>query len=107
MITYFKKKGVYGFPRCPINNVFICDDIRRLLNLGAYTAAVQPRLVQAQYWHDPLNEDEYRHKSMFLSDINQELVNNSFLKLASPQKGGDLKKFYWFLLSKRKDQSIF
>jgi hypothetical protein len=35
------------------------------------------------------------------------LVNNSFLKLASPQKGGDLKKFYWFLLSKRKDQSIF
>lgn len=69
-------QGVYGFPRCPISNVFICDDIRRLLNLGAYTDAVQPRLVQAQYWHDPMNEHEYRHKSLFLSDINQELAFN-------------------------------
>lgn len=60
--------------------MFICDDIRRLLNLGAYVEAVQSRLVQAQYWHDPLNEDEYKQKSQFLSDINQELVkfNQSF-----------------------------
>lgn len=70
-------KGVYGFPRCPIDNVFICDNIRRLLNLGAYEEFVQSRLVQAQYWHDPLNEDEYRHKSQFLADINQELVSNN------------------------------
>ena len=32
------------------------------------------RLVQAEYWHDPLNEDEYRQKSVFLADINQERV---------------------------------
>ena len=32
------------------------------------------RLVQAEYWHDPLNEDEYRQKSVFLADINQEQV---------------------------------
>ena len=32
------------------------------------------RLVQAEYWHDPLNEDEYREKCIFLPDINQENV---------------------------------
>ena len=29
-------------------------------------------LVQAEYWHDPLNEEKYRDKSIFLADINQE-----------------------------------
>lgn len=29
-------------------------------------------LVQAEYWHDPLNEEEYKEKSVFLADINQE-----------------------------------
>ena len=29
-------------------------------------------LVQAEYWHDPLNEEEYREKSVFLAEINQE-----------------------------------
>jgi palmitoyl-protein thioesterase len=29
---------------------------------------------QAEYWHDPLKEDEYKAKSLFLSDINQEDV---------------------------------
>ena len=38
------------------------------------------RLVQAEFWHDPLNEDEYRKKCIFLPDINQENVS---LKLMS------------------------
>ena len=29
-------------------------------------------LVQAEYWHDPLNAEEYREKSVFLAEINQE-----------------------------------
>ena len=29
-------------------------------------------LVQAEYWHDPLNEKLYREKSVFLAEINQE-----------------------------------
>ena len=29
-------------------------------------------LVQAEYWHDPLNEEEYKEKSVFLAEINQE-----------------------------------
>ncbi|KAJ8384966.1 hypothetical protein AAFF_G00196320 [Aldrovandia affinis] len=38
-------------------------------------------LVQAQYWHDPLNEELYRTHSLFLADINQERgVNASYKK---------------------------
>ncbi|KHJ95456.1 palmitoyl protein thioesterase, partial [Oesophagostomum dentatum] len=29
-------------------------------------------VVQAQYWHDPLHEEEYKRKSIFLADINNE-----------------------------------
>lgn len=52
----------------------LCNEIRELLNLGAYNRYVQEILVQAQYWHDPLNENEYREKSLFIADINQEKV---------------------------------
>lgn len=33
---------------------------------------IQESLVQASFWHDPLNIDEYKEKSIFLSDINNE-----------------------------------
>lgn len=33
------------------------------------------RLVQAEYWHDPIKEDMYRNHSIFLADINQERVS--------------------------------
>lgn len=55
----------------------LCNEIRELLNFGAYNAYVQKILVQAQYWHDPLNEKEYREKSAFIADINQEKVSGS------------------------------
>ena len=44
-------------------------------------STVQNHLVQAQYWHDPLDEETYRAKSVFLADINQENVSRlgSFL----------------------------
>ena len=29
-------------------------------------------MLQAQYWHDPLAEQEYRDNSLFLADINNE-----------------------------------
>lgn len=38
---------------------------------------VQDELVQAQYWHDPLNEEKYREHSIFLADINNEKVNRT------------------------------
>ncbi|XP_052089152.1 palmitoyl-protein thioesterase 1-like [Mytilus californianus] len=73
-------QGVYGFPRCPGVNETLCDEVRRLLNLGAYIDAIQDRLVQAEYWHDPMNEDEYKKKSIFLADINQENKMNATYK---------------------------
>ena len=33
-------------------------------------------LVQAQYWHDPYDEESYALDCEFLSDINQELVRD-------------------------------
>uniref|UniRef100_A0A4W4EXL3 Palmitoyl-protein thioesterase 1 n=1 Tax=Electrophorus electricus TaxID=8005 RepID=A0A4W4EXL3_ELEEL len=73
-------QGVYGLPRCPGESSYICDWIRKKLNSGAYTDAVQKHLVQAQYWHDPLNDDLYIQHSLFLADINQERVVNDTYK---------------------------
>ncbi|XP_076361549.1 palmitoyl-protein thioesterase 1 [Tachypleus tridentatus] len=73
-------QGVYGFPRCPGDNSTICDYIRKLLNYGAYIGWIQSYLVQAQYWHDPLNEKEYKEKSIFLADINNENSKNETYK---------------------------
>ncbi|NXW85113.1 PPT1 thioesterase, partial [Alopecoenas beccarii] len=73
--------SVYGFPRCPGESSHICDWIRKTLDLGAYTQAVQEHLVQAEYWHNPLKEEEYRKNSVFLADINQERgVNETYKK---------------------------
>lgn len=76
-------QGVYGFPQCPVstpNEVKICDTVRNLLTLGAYEGFVQKTVVQAQYWHDSLNEKEYKAKSLFMADINQENFFNKTYK---------------------------
>lgn len=68
-------QGVYGFPHCP-GSWFICKEVDKLLNMGAYTDYVQSHLVQAQYWHDPLNEDKYKKHSRFMAVANQEVTVN-------------------------------
>ncbi|XP_078423178.1 palmitoyl-protein thioesterase 1 isoform X1 [Cetorhinus maximus] len=73
-------QGVYGLPHCPGVSSHICNWIRKMLNLGAYSSPIQEHLVQAEYWHDPLNEDLYRNKSIFLADINQERGMNESYK---------------------------
>ncbi|XP_060062130.1 palmitoyl-protein thioesterase 1 [Erinaceus europaeus] len=73
-------QGVFGLPRCPGKSSHICDLIRKTLNTGAYNKAIQERLVQAEYWHDPIKEDTYRNHSIFLADINQERVFNQSYK---------------------------
>lgn len=32
--------------------------------------------MQAEYWHDPLNEEQYRQHSVFLADVNNERAKN-------------------------------
>lgn len=63
-------QGVFGLPRC-LSTVF-CEYIRHLLTTAVYDKNVQDHLVQAEYWHDPLREEEYKSKNVFLADINNE-----------------------------------
>jgi len=65
-------QGVYGFPRCPGQNETLCEITQKLIDLGVYVDFVQDHLVQAEYWQDPLNYDEYLAKSVFLADINNQ-----------------------------------
>jgi len=67
-------QGVFGFPKCPGSNVTLCEWVRDLLNFGAYESFVQDHLVQAEYWQDPKNEDEYLKECVFLPDINNNLA---------------------------------
>ena len=48
-------QGVFGFPRCPGDNVTICNYIRELLRFGVYESFVQEHLVQAEYWQDRMS----------------------------------------------------
>lgn len=64
-------QGVYGLPRCP-GKSSICSMVRSLLAMGAYTSFVQSRSIQAQYWHDSKNINNYIQYSQFLADINNE-----------------------------------
>lgn len=63
-------QGVFGLPNCDQN--LFCEHIRYLLTHAVYQRSVQEHVVQAEYWHDPKREDEYKSKSMFLADINNE-----------------------------------
>ena len=65
-------QGVFGLPRCPGINVTLCEYARELIDLGVYRDFVQHHLIQAQYWHDPWDNDLYLKSSNFLADINNE-----------------------------------
>lgn len=41
------------------------------------------RIVQAQYFHDSDDEELYRTKSIFIAEINNELVNWIFIFIES------------------------
>jgi len=72
-------QGVFGIPDCP-GNVTLCEIMRRMLDLGAYLPVVQEHSVQAQYWHDPIQEEFYATNNIFLPGINNELQVNQTYK---------------------------
>ncbi|XP_015595501.1 palmitoyl-protein thioesterase 1 [Cephus cinctus] len=92
-------QGVYGLPNCGSLEHVLCDYLRRMLNYGAYYKFVQERLVQAEYWHDPLRENEYKKYSIFLADINNELTINETYK-------DNLKKLKTFVLVKFENDTM-
>ncbi|XP_065364486.1 palmitoyl-protein thioesterase 1 [Calliphora vicina] len=69
-------QGVFGLPKCPSLKSKTCEYIRKILNKAAYDTWTQLELVQATYWHDPLNEELYKSHSTFLADINNEVFVN-------------------------------
>ncbi|EDS27414.1 palmitoyl-protein thioesterase 1 [Culex quinquefasciatus] len=74
-------QGVFGLPDCPSISSKTCEYFRQLLNYAAYASWVQNYLVQATYWHDPLNEQAYKESSTFLADINNErTVNETYIE---------------------------
>ncbi|VDN51518.1 unnamed protein product [Dracunculus medinensis] len=88
-----QQQGVYGIPYCPPKD-FLCEKMRQLIDLGAYTWFIQSTLVQAQYWHDSLNENEYQTKSIFLADINNEkAINEDYKKNLNMLENFVLVKF--------------
>jgi|EP00802_Teleaulax_amphioxeia_P018476 palmitoyl-protein thioesterase len=64
------QQGVFGLPEC-LGEKGVCEEVKKLLDLGAYTPLVQSRLVQAQYWHDP-RSPAYQKYNVFLPGINNE-----------------------------------
>jgi palmitoyl-protein thioesterase len=67
-------QGVYGMPQCPGANSTLCEIARKLLDVGAYVPFIQKRLVQAEYWHDAINEANYVKHNEWLPGINNELA---------------------------------
>jgi palmitoyl-protein thioesterase len=87
-------QGVFGLPHCSGDTYLICNYVRKLLTMGAYLGFIQNHIVQAEYWHDPLQEEEYRKYSVFLADINQERhINTSYKENLAKLKNLVLVKF--------------
>ncbi|KAF2899015.1 hypothetical protein ILUMI_07162 [Ignelater luminosus] len=74
-------QGVYGLPGCDALNSKFCDRIRPIISNLAYLSLAQNRLVQATYWHDPINKTAYIYGNTYLADINNEyIVNETYIK---------------------------
>ncbi|XP_053679762.1 palmitoyl-protein thioesterase 1 isoform X1 [Anopheles nili] len=92
-------QGVFGLPNCPSLSSRTCERFRQLLNYAAYTELMQNFLVQATYWHDPLDEAKYKNSSTFLGDINNERsVNQTYVD--------NLKKLNNFVMVRFNKDSI-
>ncbi|KAG5667583.1 hypothetical protein PVAND_015560 [Polypedilum vanderplanki] len=88
-------QGVYGLPNCPSLTTKSCEYFREMLNYAAYTGWVQKRLVQATYWHDPMNENLYKSKSTFLAEINNERkINQKYIDRLQKLENFVMVKFW-------------
>jgi len=95
-------QGVYGIPGCDYSDpelVSLCKVLRKAVTQGAYVSAIQNSVVQAQYWHDPMNEARYRSSNIFLADINQENEVNEEYK-------ANLQKLNAFVMVKFNNDSM-
>ncbi|OAD60449.1 Palmitoyl-protein thioesterase 1 [Eufriesea mexicana] len=73
-------QGVFGLPNCGTMKRNVCSYVARIIKYGAYTRFVQKKFIQATYWHDPYQEEEYKQKSILMADINNERYINETYK---------------------------
>eukprot|EP01125_Pyxidicula_operculata_P009634 TRINITY_DN3161_c2_g1_i1.p1 TRINITY_DN3161_c2_g1~~TRINITY_DN3161_c2_g1_i1.p1 ORF type:complete len:298 (+),score=47.91 TRINITY_DN3161_c2_g1_i1:119-1012(+) len=73
-------QGVADIPSCVSANGTICSMVEELLDFGAYNSLAQDLVVQAQYFHDPMDVTSYYAYNKFLPDINNELSVNQTYK---------------------------
>jgi palmitoyl-protein thioesterase len=73
-------QGVFGFPNCPGISSEQCEELRDTLSTEAYDPTVQATSTQAEYWHDPTQEDVYRDVCVFLPDVNNDGSYNATYK---------------------------
>ncbi|XP_076764924.1 palmitoyl-protein thioesterase 1-like [Xylocopa sonorina] len=73
------QQGVFGLPNCGSIGPTICKYMNRILHYAAYLQYSQENLVQATFWHDPYREEEYREKSIFMAELNNEnYINETY-----------------------------
>ncbi|XP_076181396.1 palmitoyl-protein thioesterase 1 isoform X2 [Ptiloglossa arizonensis] len=92
-------QGVFGFPNCESLGHDTCNRMTQMIKYGAYLNFIQEKFIQATYWHDPYKELEYKQKSIFLSDINNELHINQTYK-------DNLQKLNYMVLVKFANDTI-
>merc|ERR1719183_2875681 len=67
--------GIADIPACIGTNVILCKQMAELLGKGAYLPGVRDVSVQAQYFKDPMDKEDYLQHNIFLPDINNEGAN--------------------------------
>ncbi|KAG0005951.1 hypothetical protein BGZ80_000012 [Entomortierella chlamydospora] len=85
--------GVSDIPGC-IQSDASCRLMRSIARSGVYSGYVRDHIVQAQYYKDPNNLQTYLERSIFLPDINNELVLKN---AAYAERLSSINKFVMFM----------
>jgi len=64
--------GVADFPDCVSVNETICKIVEEILSWGVYTELAQDNVIQAEYFRDPMDIDEYLESCVLMPDLNNE-----------------------------------
>ncbi|XP_063363413.1 palmitoyl-protein thioesterase 1-like [Cydia amplana] len=93
------QQGISALPHCLVVTHQTCSAMQELLEFAAYHSMTQNAIIPATYWHDPLREDEYKKKSIFLADINNEQHINELYRR-------NFKKLQHFVMVKFENDSV-
>lgn len=72
--------GTSDVPNCIDSTDLNCSLMRSIVRNGVYWSWIQNRVVQAQYFKQYQNLDQYRTRNIFLPELNDEIVQNQLYK---------------------------